>query len=321
MPAPFYPVFRHADLATIAAAFWPRTVDEVRFPVTAKLYRTDPGTQVLVHSQKPVEAARGEVVLVHGLEGSSHSGYMVSMAGALLDAGYEAHRFNLRTCGGTEFLCRTLYHGGFTADLLFFLLELDRQRRTPVHLVGFSLGGNLSLKLAGELGADASRLLRSVCSISTPIDLGACARRIDARRNRGYQWWFLRSMKRRMQVRRQILDGMVSLDGLAATTSIYDFDDRFTGPSFGFDGADHYYKTQSAVNFLEAIRVPTLLVQAKDDPLIPFACFEKATIAVNPHLHFLATEHGGHLGYVSRPLPRFWVDGVAARWIAGGGAL
>ena len=320
-PPPYYPIFRNPDLATIAAAFWPRTLNESLYPVQARLFHTETDVRVLVHSQAPPGDARGDVVLVHGLEGSSLSGYMRSMAQTLLEQGYRVHRFNIRTCGGTEFLCRTLYHAGLTSDLLFFLLDLDRRRRTPVHLVGFSLGGNLSLKLAGELGHDAARLLHSVCAVSTPIDLLTSARRIDAPRNRVYQWWFLRGMKRRLRLRRAILQGVVPLEGLDKVRSLYEFDDRFTAPSFGFRSAEHYYQTQSALNFLPAIRVPALLVQAKDDPLIPYSCFQDGRLAANPNLRLLATEHGGHLGYLSRPLPRFWVDGVALWWITSGFAL
>lgn len=318
---PYYPVFRNPDLTTIAAAFWPRALDESFYPVQAKLYHTEADVRVLVHSQTPPGDAHGDVVLVHGLEGSSLSGYMRSMAQTLLEAGYRVHRFNIRTCGGTEFLCRTLYHAGLTSDLLFFLLDLDRQRRTPVYLVGFSLGGNMSLKLAGELGNDAARLLHGVCAVSAPVDLLACARRIDAPRNRIYQWWFLRSMKRRLRLRRAILEGVVSLDGLNKVRSIFEFDDRFTAPSFGFRGARHYYETQSALNFLPSIRVPALLVQAKDDPLIPYSSFQDRRLGANPHLRLLATRHGGHLGYLSKPLPRFWVDGVVLQWITCGFAL
>ena len=118
----------------------------------AKLFQTEPEVRVLVHTQKPVGAPVAEVVLVHGLEGSSESPYMRGMAQTLLEADCVVHRFNIRTCGGTDFLCTTLYHGGLTSDLLAWLMELDRQRRTPVHLVGFSLGGNMALKLAGEMG-------------------------------------------------------------------------------------------------------------------------------------------------------------------------
>ena len=246
----FYPVFRNPHLATIAASFWPRRLDESVFPVRQWLLRTEPDVQVLIHSQSPADPPRGEVVLVHGLEGSSRAGYMRSMAQTMLDAGFAVHRFNIRACGGGEFLCRTLYHAGLTHDLLQLLFDLDRRRRTPVFLLGFSLGGNMVLKLAGELGPGASRLLQAVCAVSTPVDLLASARRIGHPENRHYEWWFLYNMKRRMRRRRALLNGSVSLQGLDRASSLYEFDDRFTAPAFRFRGAEHYYRTQSALGFL-----------------------------------------------------------------------
>ncbi len=173
--APFRPAFRNPHLATILTTFWPRTLDTRRYPVHSRLFHTESGVQVLIDTQQP-ENPRGEVVLVHGLEGSSHAPYMRSMAQALLEDGFTVHRTNIRSCGGTEFLCSTLYHAGLTKDIFAILTDLDRQRRTPVFLVGFSLGGNQALKMAGELGGDAHRLLAGVVAISTPIDLAECGR-------------------------------------------------------------------------------------------------------------------------------------------------
>jgi pimeloyl-ACP methyl ester carboxylesterase len=131
--------------------------------VERRLYRTEPDVQVLVCSQRPHGEARGEIVMVHGLEGSGDAGYIRSLSAAALRAGFAAHRFHMRTCGGTERLCRTLYHAGLTSDLLAVLREFRSEGRAPAFLVGFSLGGNVVLKLAGEMGESA----RDTC--------GACA--------------------------------------------------------------------------------------------------------------------------------------------------
>src|SRR5438105_2349270 len=155
---PYEPLFTSPHLQTIASHFWPRNGEERRFPVETRRYRPEPDVEVLVHSQHPEGAARGTIVAVHGLEGSGEATYMRSLAGTALRHGFAAHRFNMRTCGGTEHLCNTLYHAGLTSDLLAVLKELA----TPVVLVGFSLGGNVVLKLAGELGDDAPRLVTAV---------------------------------------------------------------------------------------------------------------------------------------------------------------
>ena len=142
-------------MLSVLANFWPRRLDMRRYPVESRLYRTEPDVQVLVQSQRPPGGSpRGEMMLVHGLEGSSDAGYMRTMAKTALDAGYAVHRFNIRTCGGTEHLSNTLYHAGLTGDLRSVLAQFHEEGRAPVHLVGYSLGGNQVLKLAGELGED-----------------------------------------------------------------------------------------------------------------------------------------------------------------------
>jgi len=296
---------------SVLANFWPRRLDMRRYPVESRLYRTEPDVQVLVQSQRPPGGSpRGEMMLVHGLEGSSDAGYMRTMAKTALDAGYAVHRFNIRTCGGTEHLSNTLYHAGLTGDLRSVLAQFHEQGRAPVHLVGYSLGGNQVLKLAGELGEEARPLIASVCAISTPIDLAAGAQRLAQRSNRIYEQRFLRRMRKRVAG-----TGCFTARQTKGPASLHEFDDKITGPSFGFRGADHYYETQSSQLFLDRIRVPTLLIQAKDDIFIPFEIFDHPAIRTNPHVRLLATEHGGHLGFLSRTRPRFWTDQAVLQWI------
>jgi predicted alpha/beta-fold hydrolase len=303
---PFRPILANNHFLTVAGNFWPRFLDVSRYPVTSKLFTTEPGVQVLVQSQRPDAPARGEIVMVHGLEGSGESGYMRSLAQAALDAGFATHRFHMRTCGGTAHLCPTLYHAGLTSDLLAFIRQFD----APVYLAGFSLGGNVALKLAGELGDDAGRLIAGVCAVSTPIDLDACARRLGRLDNRVYERRFLRRMCARL-----LATGRYTPSDFRGVRSIFDIDDRITAPSLGFRGAGHYYETQSSNQFLARIRVPTLVVQARDDNFIPFEIFDRPEFTSNPDLTLLAPERGGHLGFISREKPRFWVDSVLIEWI------
>jgi uncharacterized protein len=300
----FEPLFRSPHLQTIAANFWKRPDADRQFPIERRLVRTEPSVQVLVESQRPATPALGEIVMVHGLEGSGKAGYMRSLAAAALNAGFAAHRFHMRTCGGTGHLCDTLYHAGLTSDLLAFLRELG----APAFLVGFSLGGNVVLKLAGELGDSA--LLRGVCAVSTPLDLAACARRIGEWDNRIYERRFTRRMRERL-----LATGRYSRSDFAGLNSVFQIDDRITAPSFGFGDAPNYYQTQSAIGYLDAIRVPTLLIQAKDDTFIPFDIFEASAVKANPHIQLIATEYGGHLGFIGRRPHRLWVDAVIMEWI------
>ncbi|MGA3237949.1 MAG: alpha/beta fold hydrolase [Bryobacteraceae bacterium] len=305
----FEPLLQNPHLQTLAGNFWKRPDAGAQFPIERRLVPTEPGVKVLVESQRPAGEARGEIVMVHGLEGSGKAGYMRSLAVAALRAGFAAHRFHMRTCGGTGHLCNTLYHAGLTSDLLAFLRELG----TPAFLVGFSLGGNVVLKLAGELGESASggsALLRGVCAISTPIDLAACARRIGERDNLIYERNFASRMSARL-----LATGRYSRRDLAGLSSVFQIDDRITAPSFGFGNALNYYKTQSAARYLDAIRVPALLIQAKDDTFIPFGVFESQAVKSNPNIELVATEHGGHLGFIGRWPHRFWVDAAIMEWI------
>jgi predicted alpha/beta-fold hydrolase len=300
-------------LLTIAGNFWNRKIDEQRFPAYRKTYRIDETTNIVVYEHQPEVPAVGQIVFLHGLEGSSEAGYIQSFAQAALVRGYGVHRANLRTCGGTEELCDTMYHSGLTGDTRVILQEIRQRDLGPVFLVGFSLGGNVTLKLAGELGETS--LLAGACAISTPIDLAACVRTLDRRSNRLYAARFLGRLKGRIRRKSQLAPHLYSTKGLDEVKSIWEFDDRFTAPLFGFGTAANYYATQSAVRYLDAIRVPTLVICAKDDPLVPFAVYSHPAFVSNPALTLLATEHGGHLGFLSHRRPRFWLDGVALQWI------
>jgi uncharacterized protein len=308
----FDPLLRSPHLQTIAAHFWRRPDAAAEFPIERRLYRTEPDVQVLVCSQRPHGEARGELFMVHGLEGSGEAGYIRSLSAAALRAGFAAHRFHMRTCGGTEHLCQTLYHAGLTSDLLAVLREFRRDGRAPAFLAGFSLGGNVVLKLAGEMGESAREYVQGVCSVSAPLDLAACARRIGERDNRVYEARFVRAMRQRL-----FATGRYHKREFAGLRSVFELDDRFTAPSFGFGDAANYYRTQSAVGYLAGVRVPALLIQAKDDTFVPFAIYESAAVSSNPWIQLMATERGGHLGFIGRRPNRFWSDEVIMEWIAG----
>jgi uncharacterized protein len=307
---PFIPLFGNPHWQTIAGHFWRRPFDPVRYPVESRLYRTEPDVQVLVESQLPGAVPRGHIVMVHGLEGSGAAGYMRSLSHTALAAGYAAHRFHMRTCGGTEHLCQTLYHAGLTSDLRAVLEQFAAAGRAPLWLVGFSLGGNVVLKLAGELGDAARPLLRGVCAVSTPLDLAACTRRMAHLENRLYERRFVRRMRARL-----CATGRFTLEDFRGLSTVRAIDEHITARSFGFRDADDYYGSQSAIGFLPGIRVPTLLIQAKDDTFIPSALFETDAVRRHPYIDLILTEHGGHLGFLSRRPPRFWVDQAVIHWV------
>lgn len=308
---PFIPIVKNPHLLTILGNFWPRKLDFSGYDYESKLYRTEPDVEVLVQTHRPANPI-GELVVIHGLEGGGDAGYIRTLAHAALTRGFIAHRFHMRTCGGTAHLCNTLYHAGLTSDLLAFLRILrPKPSPLPIFLTGFSLGGNVVLKLAGELSESARGLIAGVCSVSAPIDLAASARRLGKRDNRLYENRFVTRMRERL-----LATGRYTREQLAKPKSIYDIDDQITAPSFGFGTADNYYATQSANRFLDAIRVPTLLIQAQDDTFIPFSSYDHPALTNNPCLQLIAPEHGGHMGFLSRRTPRFWVDGIILDWIS-----
>ena len=312
---PFEPFFANADLATIAGNFWRRPVFDPRWPVEAVLHRTEPEVQVLVHAQRPDRAPVGEILMIHGLEGSSTSGYLISLAHAALSRGYATARLNLRGCGGTEHLAITSYHAGQTSDVLEVLRQRAKTSGGPLFLIGFSLGGNIALKLAGELGASARDLIAGVCAVSTPIDLAVCAESLGLPRNRLYQNRFVSRLKDRIRRRHLQAPDIYTLEHLPKVRTIIDFDNRYTAQLFGFGTAANYFRTQMSNQFLEFIQVPALLIQAKDDPLIPFSVYDHPALAKNPHLRLIASDHGGHVGFIARRKPRFWVDEVLLDWV------
>lgn len=314
MESSFRPLVPNPHLLTIAGNFWPRKIDDTAFPGERKLYRTDERNTIAVIEHQPHGAARGQIVSLHGLEGSAGAGYIQSFAQAALERGYGVHRKNLRTCGGTEELCETMYHSGLTSDTRFLLQRLREHHPQPAFVVGFSLGGNVALKLAGELGQ--TDLLNGVCAVSTPIDLARSVRALDRKQNFLYARRFLDRLRQRVLRKNRLSPDLYSADGLEQVRSIWEFDDRFTAPLFGFGTAENYYATQSSSRFLDAIRVPTLAIAAQDDPLVPFAMYrEHPAFRTNPCLKLLAPPHGGHLGFISRRKPRFWLDGLALDWI------
>jgi hypothetical protein len=279
------------------------------------LYEPEPGVQLLVRTQSPEEPV-GEVILVHGLEGSSESGYARSMAAAALEAGYVTHRYNMRGCGGSPWNPQANYHSGQTGDVLHVARERQRISGLPIYAVGYSLGGNIVLKMAGELGADGQSLLAGVCSVSAPIDLAASVRETGKPANFLYRRRFVDRLKERVRTRHPFAPELFPLEHLPKIRTIYDFDDYYTAKIFGFGTADNYYRTQSSNQFLENIRIPALLVQAKDDPMIPFSIYDHPALRSNPHLRLVAVDHGGHLGFLARAQPRFWVDSLLLDWLA-----
>jgi hypothetical protein len=251
------------------------------------------------------------VVLLHGLAGDHRSPYVVGTATKAFARGFQVVRLVARSCGGTEELALGSYHGGLTGDVLRVCATLAAERGARVYLVGFSIGANVVLKLAGELGPEAPAWLAGVATLSPCLDFGAAADRMGATAfGRFCERRFLGSLRTIVRRRRELHDPALDLDGIDAIRSIRAFDDRYTAPLAGFAGVEHYYAEASAIRLVERVRVPALLIAARDDPLVPFETLERPEVQANPWLRVLATDHGGHVAFLGSAAARAggWTD-------------
>lgn len=284
--------------------------DEVR------LFEIETGVRLLARcrwqSGGENRRAHPTLVLIHGLEGSSDSVYMLGTAAKAFAAGFNVVRLNLRTCGDTAHLTETVYNAGLSGDAHAVLRELiERDRLANVFIAGFSLGGNICLKLAGELGESAPRALRAVAAISPSIDLSRCADQIEAKENWLYQQTFVNSLKKRLRTIKKLYPEIYDLENLARTRTIREFDQRFTCFYGGYKDVEDYYSRASALPLIEKIRVPALVVHAQDDPFVPFESFQNRALAENPFIILLAPARGGHVGFVANASTRedrFWAE-------------
>ncbi len=234
-------------------------------------------------------------------------------------AGWNVVRLNQRNCGGTEQLSRGLYHSGLTHDVQFVMRELLERDRVPaVAVAGYSLGGNLALKLAGELGDAAPAGLVAVCAVSPTMDLAACVDALERRSNFPYEWNFVRNLKGRMRRKAAAFPGAFPLDPLKRIWTVRQFDEAYTAPHHGFrDAADYYYRA-SALRVIDRIRVPALIMTAEDDPFVPVSTFRDASVTSNPNITVVVTPHGGHCAYIERggaAYDGYWAEREIVRFI------
>jgi predicted alpha/beta-fold hydrolase len=312
---PFVPhrLLKQGDAQTIGAYLWPRrfrlrdhSQDEKR------LFQVEPGSQILARCRwqaKPKE--HPTLVMWHGMEGSTASSYMLTTADKAFRAGFNVVRVNFRNCGDTEHLSPTLYHGGLSGDLRVVIAQLIEQDQLPqLFIAGFSLGGNMVLKLAGEYGETPPPELRAVCAVSPSIDLRASTTLMARRRNWIYQQDFLRRLKNRIEVKAKLFPGRYDTSILSRIRSVEQFDNSYVAPHFGFADANDYYAKASSLPYISRIRIPTLIIHAEDDPFIPFEPMRNPSIAANPYVLLIATERGGHVAFVSASAgeERFWAE-------------
>jgi predicted alpha/beta-fold hydrolase len=312
-----HPLFKGGDAQTLAAFAWPRKYRLHAAPAdVARFFDVEPGVRVLAHCRwQSARQTSPTMIIWHGMEGSTSSIYMIAMADKAFRKGFNVVRVNFRNCGGTEHLTTTLYHGGLTSDLRFVIDELIHQDELKrLFLVGFSLGGNILLKLAGEYSSESPAEVIAVCAISPSVDLLASTDSMQRRRNRIYHASFLRRLKRRIKTKHNLYPDLYDITNLAGIRSIRGFDERYTSLANGFENATDYYYRSSALRVADQIRVPTLIIHAQDDPFIPYHSLLNQVFTENPYVMTQAPARGGHVAFIaaqSSDEDRFWAENRA----------
>ena len=289
-------------------------------PSTRRFFDVAPDARVLAHCHwQSNPRNHPTVVALHGLEGSSQAHYMRGIADKVFAAGLNVVLLNQRNCGNTEHLSRGLYHSGLTDDpkaVLQELIEVDGISNTAI--IGYSLGGNVALRLGGQLTNDYPLALRAICAVSPTIDLNLCVHALEERRNSIYEWNFVRNLKRRMLKKIQLFPGQFDAKPLSRIRSVRDFDEEYTAPYHGFRDADDYYHRASSLRVVNQISIPTLIISAKDDPFVPPRQFSETEIANNPHIKTNITRHGGHCGFLTESNKQFdgyWAEQKTVEFI------
>jgi len=308
---------RTGHLQTVASAFAPRG-----FTLPAgeeRLFRVDGETQLkgICHWQAGKELDLPVIVTVHGLEGSCDSNYAKGIADKAWARGFHAVRMNQRNCGGTERLTPTLYNSGMSGDYAAVLAELaEKDGFTKIFFAGYSMGGNLVTKMAGEFVDGAPKQLRGVAAVCPALDLSACADALERVDNYFYQRHFVTGLMARYRKKQELFPERYSTNGLGPIRSVREFDDAITAPAFGYRDAEDYYEHVGAKKVVDRVRVPMLMITAQDDPFVPYASFLKARVAENPCVDFVAPRHGGHCGFISRfeGVERFWAEERIVEW-------
>ncbi len=306
-----HPWLRNRHVMTLVATVWPRRCSALP-QATERLFEVEPGTRLRALCHWQAEPRRhATLVLVHGLEGSTESTYMLGVAEKAFVAGFNAVRLNQRNCGQSEHLTSTLYNSGLSGDYRAVLFELIGRDGLPeVFYAGYSMGGNLVLKMAGELGGSAPAELRGVVAVSPTLELALSVDALARRSNWFYQQHFVRNLKNRYRRKARLFPSLYRVDGLACIHTIREFDDVITAPFCGYRDAKDYYFRASARRVIGGIRVPTLLLTAQDDPFVPFEPFHDPAIAAHPHITLIAPPAGGHCAFLSRHRgeERYWAE-------------
>lgn len=256
------------------------------------------------------------VVISHGLEGNSTRPYVLGMAKAFREKGWDVLAWNCRTCSGELNMGRRMYHHGVSDDLKVVVEHaLASENYEKVVLTGFSMGGSITLKYLGEYQQELPEELFRAVVFSVPCDLGASARELSKKGNAFYRKRFLRKLGKKIRAKALQMPDLLNAEGLEKIMHFPDFDNRFTAPLHGFKNANDFYRQASANIHLPKIKLPTLLVNAKNDPMLPKSCYPVEVAIDHPYLYLEMPDLGGHVGFTLAGKERNWAEQRALEFV------
>ena len=257
------------------------------------------------------------LLLSHGLEGDTHRRYMVGMARAFYAAGWDVLAWNCRSCSGEMNRAARLYHHGETEDLTEVIAHALRTKAYGTILpVGFSMGGNMTLKYMATAGAAIPAAIRTAIAFSAPVDLVASAEHLEVGFNKVYKDRFMRALGKKMRLKAVQYPELIDAANLRHVRVWYDFDKYFSAPLFGLADPEALYAVASAHHFIEGIERPVLLVNAQNDPILTPSCSPTELCRTHPHLYLQTPAQGGHVGFWHPGLELAWSERRALDWAA-----
>lgn len=286
---------------------YPALMRKVNHDICERLEVETPDDDFLELDLYQGHSADKVVIISHGLEGSSTRPYVKGMARAFNLAGWDVIAWNYRGCGSRLNRQKIFYHSGATYDLEH-IVDFAGHRYKNAFLVGFSLGGNLTLKYLGEQGANVPEFIMGACVYSVPMDLLSCSRELERRHNYMYKMRFLNNLKRKVLAKAHLLESEFPLAHLPKIRTIFEFDDVFTAPLHGFAHANDYYEQCSAVRYIEAMRVPVLTINARNDPFLTPLCYPTDIARSHNYLHLEIPDRGGHVGFAVWKNKIYWSE-------------
>ncbi len=301
LPFTPHPWLTNPHVQTLVSRYRRRPRLLANVPIEERLFQVDPQSQIKgACSWQPNRRRAPALILVHGLEGCQDSSYMRGIAHKAWHAGLNVIRLNQRTCAATEHLTPNLYHGGLSQDVRAVTDELvEKDGIQALWVAGYSMGGNLALKMAGEAG-DRCPGLNGVAAVCPNVHPAACVAALEQRRNWMYHQHFVHKLKARVERKAKYFPEKWDRSRLKRVRTLSQFDDAYTAPDGGYRNAADYYEQSGSRHVLEYIRVPTLLITSQDDPFVPLASFDLSRIRANSCIRLITPAKGGHCGFIQR---------------------